>query len=215
MCVPLASRCSAISSATPRSAVASLSGVVVAPAYFQPARLGQVRSTPSSPRSATTSHAAILARSLGIPAVVGVGQDVLAVPDGTTIVVDGTEGIVVVDPDPAVTTRYRQRLAAQSRQAEALLLTASRPAVTTDGVTVHVLANIASRDDAVQSVIHGADAVGLLRTEVLFLDLAAARRGRAGRCLSVDRRNAGRPPSHRPHTRRRRRQAPAVPVIAL
>ena len=94
----------------------------------------------------------------------------LGVPDGTTIVVDGTEGIVVADPDPALTTCYRQRLAAQSRQAEALLPTASRPAVTTDGVTVHVLANIASRDDGVQSVLHGADAVGLLRTEVLFLD---------------------------------------------
>jgi phosphocarrier protein FPr len=157
------------------NAVASLSGVVVAAdlAPGQAARLdpGSVHAVVTAFGSAT-SHAAILARSLGIPAVVGVGQDVLAVPDGTTIIVDGTEGIVVIDPDPAVTTGYRQRLAAQSRQAEALLLTASRPAVTTDGVTVHVLANIASRDDAVQSVLHGADAVGLLRTEVLFLDRA-------------------------------------------
>jgi phosphocarrier protein FPr len=153
--------------------VGSLAGVVVAAdlAPSQAARLdpGAVHAVVTAFGSAT-SHAAILARSLGIPAVVGVGQDVLAVPDGTTIVVDGTEGIVLVDPDPAVTTRYRQELAAQSRQTEALLLTASRPAVTTEGVTVHVLANIASRDDAAQSVLHGADAVGLLRTEVLFLD---------------------------------------------
>jgi multiphosphoryl transfer protein len=117
-----------------------------------------------------TSHAAILARSLGIPAVAGAGDDVLAFPDGTTIVVDGTEGVVLVDPDPAAAARYRDRLAAQRRRADTLLQAASRPAITTDGVTVQVVANIASRDDAIQAILHGADGVGLLRTEFLFLD---------------------------------------------
>jgi phosphoenolpyruvate-protein phosphotransferase len=113
---------------------------------------------------------AILARSVGIPAVVGAGDDVLSVPDGTTIVVDGTEGIVLVDPDPTVMARYRDRLAARRRRADTLLQAASRPAITADGVTVQVVANIASRDDAIQAILHGADAVGLLRTEFLFLD---------------------------------------------
>jgi phosphoenolpyruvate-protein phosphotransferase/dihydroxyacetone kinase phosphotransfer subunit len=117
-----------------------------------------------------TSHAAILARSLGIPAVAGAGDDVLAVPDGTTIVVDGTEGIVLVDPDPAIAARYRERLATQRRRADTLLHAANRPAITTDGVTVQVVANISSREDAIQAILHGADGVGLLRTEFLFLD---------------------------------------------
>jgi phosphoenolpyruvate-protein phosphotransferase/dihydroxyacetone kinase phosphotransfer subunit len=150
-----------------------LAGVVVAadltPA--QAARLdpGSVQAIVTAGGS-DTSHAAILARSLGIPAVAGAGDDVLAVPDGTTIVVDGTEGIVLVDPDPAVTARYRDRVAAHRRRADTLLQAANRPAITTDGVTVQVAANIASRDDAIQAILHGADAVGLLRTEFLFLD---------------------------------------------
>ena len=57
-----------------------------------------------------TSHAAILARSLGIPAVVGAGEGVLAVPDGTILAVDGTNGIVVVDPDPAVSAASGGRI---------------------------------------------------------------------------------------------------------
>jgi multiphosphoryl transfer protein len=117
-----------------------------------------------------TSHAAILARSLGIPAVAGAGDDVLAVPDGTTIIVDGNEGIVLIDPDPAVAAGYRDRFAAERRRADTLLHAAGRPAITTDGVTVQVVANIASRDDAIQAILHGADGVGLLRTEFLFLD---------------------------------------------
>jgi phosphoenolpyruvate-protein phosphotransferase/dihydroxyacetone kinase phosphotransfer subunit len=116
------------------------------------------------------SHGAILARALGIPAVVGSGHDVLAVPDGTTILVDGTEGVVVIDPDPTVNRHYRDKADEQRRHANNLLNAASRPAITSDGVSIEVVANIASRDDAVAAVRHGADGVGLLRTEFLFLD---------------------------------------------
>ncbi|HLY84609.1 MAG TPA: phosphoenolpyruvate--protein phosphotransferase, partial [Acidimicrobiales bacterium] len=116
------------------------------------------------------SHAAILARSLGIPAVVGAGDEVLAVPDGTSILVDGTEGIFVVGPDAKVTAKYRDRAARHRERADALLEASSRSAVTTDGIGVEVMANIASRDDAIEAVRHGADGVGLLRTEFLFLD---------------------------------------------
>ena len=116
------------------------------------------------------SHGAILARALGIPAVVGAGRDVLTVPDGTTILVDGTEGVVVIDPDPAVNQHYRDKADEQRQHTNNLLSAASRPAITSDGVSIEVVANIASRDDAVEAVRHGADGVGLLRTEFLFLD---------------------------------------------
>src|SRR6185503_10090858 len=118
------------------------------------------------------SHGAILARALGIPAVVGAGHDVLDVPDGTTILVDGTDGLVVIDPDPALLEQYRDKADGQRRHASTLLEAASRPAITIDGETIEVLANIACRDDALQAVRHGADGVGLLRTEFLFLDRA-------------------------------------------
>jgi multiphosphoryl transfer protein len=155
------------------SSAETLAGVVVA-ADLTPAQAARL--DPASVQAivtaggSTSSHVAILARSMGIPAVVGAGDDVLSVPDGTTILVDGSEGIVLVDPDPAVAAHFRDRLAAQRRRSDSLLHAASRPAITTDGVTVHVVANIASRDDAIQAVRHGADAVGLLRTEFLFLD---------------------------------------------
>jgi phosphocarrier protein FPr len=118
------------------------------------------------------SHGAILARALGIPAVVGAGHGVTDVPDGTTILVDGTDGVIVIDPDPAVLEQYRDKADGQRRHANTLLEAATRPAITTDGVVIEVLANIACRDDALQAVRHGADGVGLLRTEFLFLDRA-------------------------------------------
>jgi phosphocarrier protein FPr len=117
-----------------------------------------------------TSHGAILARSLGIPAVVAAGEDVLTVPDGTVLVVDGSAGAVIVDPSPETLADYLDRATAQRRQAEALIATAAEPAATTDGLVVEVTANIASVDDALAAVRNGADAVGLLRTEFLFLD---------------------------------------------
>ena len=117
------------------------------------------------------SHGAILARALGIPAVVGAGRDVLTVPDGTTILVDGTEGVVVIDPDPAVNAALpRQgRRTTPARPTTFSAPPADRRSPPT-ACRIEVVANIASRDDAVEAVRHGADGVGLLRTEFLFLD---------------------------------------------
>jgi phosphoenolpyruvate-protein phosphotransferase/dihydroxyacetone kinase phosphotransfer subunit len=116
------------------------------------------------------SHGAILARSLGIPSVAGAGEEILAVPDGTVLVVDGFDGAVVVDPPPEVLADFAERLAADRRHTEALVATATRPAVTVDGVAIEVNANISSVDDAAAAVLNGADGVGLLRSEFLFLD---------------------------------------------
>ena len=156
----------------PTTSVGSLAGIVVA-ADLTPTQVARL--DPQHVKGIVTalgtpvSHCAILARSLGIPAVVGAGEDVLAVPDGTTLLIDGSDGVLLVDPDPAVCAHYRLRAARQRHRAEALLTRASQPAITTDGTPIEVLANIASLDDAVQAVRHGADGVGLLRTEFLFL----------------------------------------------
>jgi phosphoenolpyruvate-protein phosphotransferase len=116
------------------------------------------------------SHGAILARALGIPAVVGIGNGVLDVPDGTTILVDGATGDVVIDPSTELLDEYRAKADGQRHHATKLLDAASRPAITTDGVSIEVVANIASRDDAVEALRCGADGVGLLRSEFLFID---------------------------------------------
>ena len=151
----------------------TLAGIVVAPDLTptQAARLdpSTVLGIVTAAGSAV-SHGAILARALGIPAVVGAGSDVLAVPDGMTILVDGTEGVVVVDPDPSVVEHHRKKAAGQRQHASHLLEAANRPAITSDGVPIEVLANIASRDDALEAVRRGADGVGLLRSEFLYLD---------------------------------------------
>ena len=153
----------------------TLAGIVVADdltptqaARLDPSKVLGIVTAAGSP----LSHGAILARALGIPAVVGAGHDVLDVPDGTTILVDGTDGVIVIDPDLIVCEQYRDKADGQRRHASTLLEAASRPAITTDGVAIEVLANIACRDDAIQAVRHGADGVGLLRTEFLFLDRA-------------------------------------------
>lgn len=116
-----------------------------------------------------TSHSAILARALGIPAVVAAGPGVLDLDEGTTILVDGTTGRIVVDPEPAAVADARARQERERRQREAAAAAASSPAVTRDGHTVEVAANIGSVADAATAVASGADGVGLLRTEFLFL----------------------------------------------
>ena len=121
-------------------------------------------------RGGATSHAAILARALGIPAVVGLGDGLAAVPDGTALVLDGDAGTVEVDP-PAETLaeRERARAAAEERRARARER-AREPARTRDGETIEVAANVGSVADTAAAVELGADGVGLLRTEFLFLD---------------------------------------------
>ena len=135
-------------------------------ARLDPAHVDGIVTAYGSP----TSHGAILARSLGIPAVVAAGEAVLTVPDGTVLVVDGSAGAVIVDPSPEALADYLDRATAQRRQAEALIATAAGPASTTDGLVVEVTANVASVDDALAAAHNGADAVGLLRSEFLFLD---------------------------------------------
>lgn len=115
-------------------------------------------------------HGAILARALGIPAVVGLGPAILAVGEGTVLAVDGDRGAVDVDPAPELVARLAARRAADDRRRSAALLAAAAPAVTRDGLRILVEANAGSAHEGAAIVAAGADGVGLLRTEFLFLD---------------------------------------------
>ncbi|MCQ3979180.1 MAG: phosphoenolpyruvate--protein phosphotransferase [Anaerolineae bacterium] len=115
-------------------------------------------------------HTAILARALGLPALVGAGPDILTVPNGAPAILDGAAGTLSLSPDPeTVAQAQHQRQTDQTRRA-AELEAAAEPALTQDNHQVEVVANIGSLADARQAVSCGAEGVGLLRTEFLFLD---------------------------------------------
>ena len=117
-----------------------------------------------------TAHAAILSRALGLPAVVGLGESVLAVPAGTELLLDGGSGELLVAPGEEKVREARERAEqAQARRAAALEH-AGELAHTADGTRIEVAANLGGAGGAAAAVGLGAEGVGLLRTEFLFLD---------------------------------------------
>ncbi len=123
-------------------------------------------------RGSATAHAAILARALGLPAVVGLGDAVLSIDDTTTLLLDGGAGTVTVDPDPALIADANERRTRDLATAQVAADHAHEPAITTDGTRIEVFANLGSAADARRAVAGGAEGVGLLRTEFLFLERA-------------------------------------------
>ena len=117
-----------------------------------------------------TAHAAVLARSLGIPAVVGLGEALLDVAEGTPMALDGDAGVVVLDPGPELVERLEERRRADADADRAARSRAAEPATTRDGVVVEVAANIGTPDDVAAAVAAGCDGVGLFRTEFLFME---------------------------------------------
>ena len=121
-------------------------------------------------RGGPTSHVAILAASMNIPAVVALGPRVLSIEDGALVILDGDEGRLQVAPKPAEIAAAQTRLAERrSRRAEALA-SAAEPCRTADGVRIEVFANLGAVDEARTAVENGAEGVGLLRTEFLFME---------------------------------------------
>ena len=157
-------------------ATAAAGGIVVAP-DLAPADVAAIGAAAVAgialAGGGPTSHAAILARALGLPAVAGAGAALLTVPDGTPLILDGDAGTVTVAPPPEAVAAIAGRRERQTHDAAAARAAAAGPAVTRDGVTVRVEANIAGPQDAAAAVAAGADGVGLLRTEFLFLAATA------------------------------------------
>ena len=115
------------------------------------------------------SHSAILARSLHLPLVVGNAQALQRINDGDVLLVDGSTGEVVVNPDPDDLRRYRERLRDAAREQRELGRLRSNPSRTRDGVDVALWANAESLEDVAKAHALGAAGVGLYRTEFLFL----------------------------------------------
>lgn len=116
-----------------------------------------------------TSHSAIMARSLEIPAVVGAG-DLEAVTAGDTVIVDGGAGLVLINPAPETIADYQGRQREVARRRQQLLALKDLPAVTTDGHEFELVANIGTPGDVASALAHGAQGIGLYRTEFLYMD---------------------------------------------
>jgi phosphocarrier protein FPr/phosphocarrier protein len=121
-----------------------------------------------------TSHASILAAAMGIPALVALGPAVLAVRDGTPLVLDAGRGVLEIDPGEARLSTVRTRVNARAARRAALEAAAQRECRTADGTRIEVFANIGSVSEAQAALRNGAEGCGLLRTEFLFLERQSA-----------------------------------------
>ncbi|HBL15837.1 MAG TPA: phosphoenolpyruvate--protein phosphotransferase [Elusimicrobia bacterium] len=120
-------------------------------------------------RGSKTSHASILARSMGVPLVVGVEGACSRIRTGDLLIVDGTTGKVVINPGPRLLREYDKRRAQGQAEHDVLEGLADLPSVTADGTPIRLCANVAKLDD-LETVDHcKADGIGLLRTEFLFM----------------------------------------------
>lgn len=117
-----------------------------------------------------TAHSAILARALGIPAIVGLGHNVWQVGEGQKIAVDGDEGVLWPEPDAAQLAAFAGRRDAWHEAQRQAKVAGQAAAVTQDGVAVEIAANIGSPNDVGAALEYGAEGVGLFRTEFLFMD---------------------------------------------
>jgi multiphosphoryl transfer protein len=125
-------------------------------------------------RGGPTSHVAILAAAMGVPAVVALGPRVLAIEDGALLVLDGDEGRLQVAPNQAEIAIAQTRLAQRRARLADAKSSASEPCRTADGQRIEVFANLAAVAETAGAVENGAEGCGLLRTEFLFMDREAA-----------------------------------------
>jgi len=116
-----------------------------------------------------TSHTAILLRSFGIPAVLGLSSIVRELANDDLVIVEGGAGKVILDPDPEALAHYGKRLVTQERSLKILSGLKNLPAETTDGRKVSLKANIGIPEDAEDLARYGAEGIGLFRSEFLFL----------------------------------------------
>ncbi len=117
-----------------------------------------------------TSHSAIVARSFGIPAVFGIGERLLEIEETTTLIVDGNEGIVIVEPDNDTLKTYRKHQETDTAAKQKAVTRTLDKAVSVDGTVVGIMANVSYTSDIKYALEHGAEGVGLFRTEFLYMN---------------------------------------------
>jgi phosphotransferase system enzyme I (PtsI) len=159
----------------PVDAIAAIRDPVVIVSHdLSPADTAQILKSPvlgfATDVGSRTSHTAITARSLGIPAVVGVEGGTEAFGAAETVIIDGEEGVVVFDPTVEVVRDYQERRKAYAQRTRDLAKFARLPTVTRDGKTLLLLANIEFPEEADVALRSGAYGVGLYRTEFLYLN---------------------------------------------
>ena len=119
-----------------------------------------------------TSHSAIIARALEIPAVLSVANSCSALRNGMRAIVDGTEGVVIADPEADVLEKYTKAAADFAAEKAALESFRGQKTVTADGIEKILACNIGSPDDVANALDHDCEAIGLFRSEFLFMDSA-------------------------------------------
>jgi len=159
----------------PVESVASIREPVIVIAHdLSPADTAQILNSPvlgfATDVGSKTSHTAITARSLGIPAVVGLERVTQEFTENEEAIVDGEEGVVVLRPTAETVREYTEKKKAYTLRIRDLAKFAKLPAVTRDGKTLKLLANIEFPEEAEVSLRSGADGVGLYRTEFLYLN---------------------------------------------
>lgn len=117
-----------------------------------------------------TSHSAIMARTLGIPAVVGVGISIEQIKDGDLIILNGDNGDIIINPQEEILSKFKNLQQSQQEEKNQLMALVSKPAITLDGRKVELAGNIGSSEDAKLALSQGAQAIGLFRTEFLYMD---------------------------------------------
>jgi phosphocarrier protein FPr len=125
-------------------------------------------------RGGATSHVAIIARSMGLPAIAGIEPAALDVADGTRVILDGKRGTLRLNAPAAEVARIRNAQARAEQRREHELAHAREPATTLDGTRIEVVANIGGLEDATRIAGLGGEGVGLLRSEFLFMERAHA-----------------------------------------
>ena len=150
-------------------------GVIVVAEDLSPGEVAQVtRHTVAgfaTEGGSRTSHVTIMARTLEIPAVVGLGSELVSeLIDGMTLILDGRNGRIFIDPAPEIVAEYQKQLSDYQALVQDLLRYVDLPAETRDGLGVRMLANIDQIDEVPDALRYGAEGIGLFRTEYLFMN---------------------------------------------
>ena len=163
--------------ATVRGETAQLTvavGAIVVAANLTVAQIAMLRKQQIAGIATTsgtaTGHVAILARALELPAVVGLGTDIVALTEGTPTILDADRGILIVEPTSHEHEEYTAQVATQQAERQDRAVLRTLPAQTSDGYPIQLWANIGHPDEVANALEHGATGIGLFRTEFLFLD---------------------------------------------